>query len=204
MTDPVLKTTHAADAVKRLLWQFRDQPNIGAIVESYAVQVQELELVFIALVVDRYVTTAEGAQLDGVGTVVGETRQNRTDTDYRVAIQGRILRNRAHSRIEDIIKLFTFILTTYTFELTEGPGVASFTLRIIEALNPVTDPSPGVIAAQLHDGKGAGIGAGLLWSEYDESDTFTLSSSASALEASTTQGTADTGMTYGGYLSGVI
>lgn len=202
MTDPVLKETHVADAVKRLLWQFRDKPNIVAVVESYAVQIQELEYVFMSLLVDRYVSTAEGVQLDGIGGIVGETRQNRTDLDYRVAIQGRILRNRAHSRAEDILTLFRFLLDSHAYELIDGPGVAAFILRIVGALNPSTDPSPAVLSAQLQDAKGAGINAVLQYSEYDDSDTFMLAD-AGSLQADTNRGTANVGMTYGGYLSGV-
>lgn len=203
MTDPVLKITHVADAVKRLLWQFRDQPNIKAIVESYAIQIQELEYVFMSLLVDRYISTAEGAQLDGIGEIVGETRQNRNDTDYRVGIQGRILRNKAHSRIEDLLLLFRFIISTHLCELIEGPGPAAFIFRIDGALNPATDPSPATLKAQLVDAKGAGVGATMFYSEYDDSESFLLSSSGS-LQASTTNGTTDTGMSYGGRLIGVI
>lgn len=203
MADPVLKLTHVADAIKRLLWQFRDKPNIKAVVESYAIQIQELEVVFIALLVERYLSTAVGAQLDGIGGIVGETRQNRNDTDYRVGIQGRILRNKANSRIEDLLTLFGFLLESHIFELTEGPGPASFYFRIDGVLNPITDPSPEVLKAQLSDARGAGIGASMFYSEYPDSESFLLSSSSS-LEASTTNGTTDTGMSYGGRLIGVI
>ena len=202
MPNPTLKTTHVADAAQRLLWQFRDKHNIKTIVQSYAVQIQELEYMFISLLVDRYISTAVGVQLDGIGTIVGEPRQNRNDTDYRIAIQGRILRNKAHSRIENILTLFQFLLATHAFELTEGPGMASFILRVVGDLNPSSDPSPTVLFDQLQDAKGAGIRAVFQWSEYDDSDTFTLAD-ADVLQPDSNRGTADLAMSYGGYLSGV-
>jgi hypothetical protein len=203
MTDPVLKTTHVTDGLKRLLWQFRDQPNIRAIVQSYLEEIQELEDVLYSLIVERYVQTAVGVQLDGIGRVVGEPRQNRTDTDYRVAVIGRIARNKAHSRIEDILALFLLLLPTHTFELIEGI-TAEFILRIVEALVPTTHPSPEVLAAQLHDAKGGGIHVTLIWSEYPESNTFTTAD-GSVLQADTLRGTADAPpSTIGGYLSGAL
>ena len=204
MADPVLNPNHVADGLKRLLTQFQGQPNLQGIVSSYLVQAQELENVFISLMVDRYVDNAVGAQLDGIGRVVGQPRESRTDVDYRAAIKGRITRNGANSRVEDLLALFVLLLPNHTFELTEGPGPAAFRIRIVEALVPVTDPSPEVISDQLRDAKGAGIRATLLWSEDDESDTFTIADGM-VLQADDDRGMADdTPSTIGGSLSGAL
>lgn len=204
MSDPVLNTTHVTAGLKRLLVQFKNAPNLRAIVQSYLEQIQELENVIYSLMAERYVLTAVGVQLDGIGRIVGETRQNKNDTDYRVAILGRIQRNKAHSRIEDILALFLLLLPSHTFELVEGPGPAAFRLRIVEALSPVTDPSPAVLAEQLHEAKGAGIGTTVLWSEHDEDNTFTIADST-VLQADNNKGFADLPpSTKGGYLSGAL
>ena len=70
MADPVLFTKHVAQGLGRLLRQFQGQPNIEGQLQSFLVQVQELESMFIALVFERYVDSAVGAQLDGIGRVV--------------------------------------------------------------------------------------------------------------------------------------
>ncbi len=204
MADPTLKTTHISDGLKRLLVQFQGQPHIEGILRSYLEQVQELEAVLFSLMAERYIETAVGAQLDGIGSIVGELRQNRTDVDYRTAILGRITRNSANSRIEDLLALFVLLLPDHTFELTEGPGPAAFRFRIVEALVPVVNPSPDVLSAQLTDAKGAGIRGTLLWSEKAESNTFTFAD-ADALQADTLRGHADDPpSTIGGYQSGAL
>lgn len=191
MSDPILKLTHVLDGLKRLLVQFHGQPNIEGILRSYLNQAQEIEVMLFALMAERYVRTAVGVQLDGVGKIVGELRAARVDDDYRVAIIGRIARNSADSKTEDIIALFVLLLPGHTFDVQDGPGPAAFTVRIEEAL-PATppNPSPAVLNQQLQEAKGGGVGATLLWSEVDADETFTFAD-GDTLQASTTQGYAD-------------
>ncbi len=188
MADPQLITTHIIDGLRRLLVQFRGRPNISGVLESYLTQVQEIENVGISLISLRYVDNAEGVQLDGVGSIVGEARAGRDDTDYRVAIKGRIRGNAANSRIEDILDLFVLLLPGFTFTLTEGTE-ASFSLTINEAL-PSTAASPGALNEQLQRAKGAGIRANLIYSELDPGLRFTFAP-GDALEPSNDQGYAD-------------
>lgn len=204
MADPTLNPNHISIGLERLLTQFHDQPNMEGMNRSYLIQVQELETVFFSLMVERYVLTAEGAQLDGIGRVVGEARLGRTDTDYRTAIIGRTVRNKAHSRIEDILALFVLILPTYTFTLIEGPGPAAFSVEIVGALELVVDPSPEVVNAQLKEGKGAGIRGTLIWSEKEQSETFTFAD-GDVPQADTARGYADDPpSTIGGFYSGAL
>ncbi len=188
MADPQLITTHIIDGLRRLLVQFRGRPNISGVLESYLTQVQEIENVGISLISLRYVDNAEGVQLDGVGSIVGEARAGRDDTDYRVAIKGRIRGNAANSRIEEILDLFVLLLPGFTFTLTEGTE-ASFSLTINEAL-PSTAASPGALNEQLQRAKGAGIRANLIYSEFDPGLRFTFAP-GDALEPSNDQGYAD-------------
>lgn len=204
MADPTLNPEHVAQGLSRLLTQFHDSPNLKEIARSYLNQIQEIEIVVFSLMAERYVDTAIGAQLDGVGRVVGEPRAGRTNTDYRVAIKGRITRNAADSKIEDLIALFVLLLPGYTFEVADGPGPAAFRLTVVEALPaPPAAPSPDVLASQLLEAKGAGIRATMLFSEADRADTFTTADAA-VLQASATQGTGDPMQTTGGRLSGAI
>lgn len=191
MSDPILKLTHVTEGLERLLVQFQGQPNIEGILRSYLNQAQEIEVMLFSLMAERYVATAVGAQLDGIGRIVVEPRGSRNDDDYRVAVIGRISRNSADSKTEDIIALFVLLLPGYTFDVQDGPGPAAFRVRIVEALPlaPPT-PSPTVLNQQLQEGKGGGVGATLLWSEVDTDDTFTFAD-GDTLQASTTQGYAD-------------
>lgn len=200
MADPIKQLDHVTKGLRRLLTQFRGQPNFEAILTSYLNQIDELECMFIDLMIKRYLDNAEGAQLDGIGDIVGELRAGRNDTDYRAAIRGRIRANRGKARVEDILFVFGLLLPTFTFKLTEGPSPASLVVQIVEPLGP-SDPSPEVIVAQLKRARGGGINYQLQWTEQPVADTF-MTADGTVLQADSQRGTSDPGMTFGGYLSG--
>jgi hypothetical protein len=182
-----------------MLAQFQGQPNFEGQLRSFLVQVQEIEVMLFSLMAERYLSTAVGAQLDGIGRVVGEPRSGKNDLDYRVALQGRIIRNRANSRIEDIHTLFGLLLPGFSFTLTENPSgtVAHFFYEIDQALTP-NDPSPAVLNAQLQDAKGAGIRVNLLYGNSPQDESFTYASGDVA-EASAAQGYGNDAGTSGGH-----
>jgi hypothetical protein len=196
MADPTLNLNHISEALARLLTQFQGQPAMAKTLESYLVQVQELEGVIYSLMADRYIDSAVGAQLDGIGTVVGEPRAGRTDIDYRIAIKGRIRSNRASSRVEDILALFVLLLPTSTFVLTQDPA-AAFVIQVSQALGG-SAPSPDVMDAQLQRAKGGGVRAHLHYGLVEPAERFTYAS-GDVLVSSTTQGYGDdTPQTTGG------
>lgn len=202
MSDPVLTTDHVADGLRKLLIQFRGQPHLQQILSSYLEQIQELEVVFIALIDERYVLTAVGAQLDGVGQIVGELRAGRDDVDYRVAILGRISRNKANGTIEDIIALFGLLLPSHTIVLSEGPGAATLAVEVQEAIVP-PDPSAAVLNDELQKSKGGGIRAYLLFSGFPVAERFTFApGSVPVVDA--LRGFSDDAMTTGGHFTGLL
>ena len=201
MSDPTLVTDHVGEALAKLLIQFRGQPHLQQILSSYVVQIQELEAVFISLIDERYVLTAVGAQLDGVGRLVGETRQGRDDDDYRIAIIGKIELNRSNGLVEDIIALFLLLLPSHTVTFSRGVK-ASFILAINEALPP-SDPSPAALDAQLQRFKGGGIRAHLLHSGFDDSLGFTFAT-GSTPEVDALKGFSDVAGSTGGHFASVV
>lgn len=201
MSDPIQKLTHVADGLARLLTQFKGQPNISGILASYLRQIQELETMLFSLMAERYVDTAIGAQLDGIGRVVGERRGGKNDVDYRVAIKGRIRANAGNGRVEDIHTLFVNLLAGFSFVFTAGPD-AEFVYEIVEPLTP-SDPSPTILNAQLQIAKGGGIRASLLYGTQPADEIFTYAT-GDALEADSMLGYADDGQTLGGYYRDVV
>ncbi len=198
MADPVLNTEVVTTTLKRLLWQFRGQPNIEAVLTSYLEQAQEIEQMFIDLLILRRLENAEGAQLDGMGSIVGELRLGKDDTDYRAAIFGRIKLNLGNSKVEEILFLFVLLLGAgFPLEMIEGQ-TASFTLYINAALGGVGVPSPALLAAQLKKAKGGGIRGDLVYALVDKDLSFTYAS-GDVPEADALRGHADDGQTTGGY-----
>lgn len=71
-------TTHDAEAQAYFIEQFKNSQNLRDLISIYMVFVQELEDVFQDIITQRMIDGAEGAQLDGIGEIVGQSR----DADY--------------------------------------------------------------------------------------------------------------------------
>lgn len=95
---------YAAVAVPRLTGQFGESPNLQGFVCAIVAPLTDVELTFDALVSDRWISSAYGAQLDGAGSIVGESRFGRNDTAYRDAIRFRIFINTSKGAPTDLIR----------------------------------------------------------------------------------------------------
>lgn len=109
MSELVEITTHADDAVARLTQVFREKPKIAAWVRARAERYQGLETVFREIKELRRLDNAVGAQLDGIGRIVGEARQGRTDSAYKRRIKARIAINTSRGTPENLINVFVLL-----------------------------------------------------------------------------------------------
>jgi hypothetical protein len=125
-------TEHLDQAKAHLLEQFKASTNLRALLDTYVSQIQDIEDALYGLLLGRWLDNAEGVQLDGLGDIVGEARQGRTDTDYRLAIRVRIKINLCEGAPEQIIEIFV-LLTNWAVELKEYT-VAAFVLTVLGAL----------------------------------------------------------------------
>lgn len=91
--------------LNRLLEQFKDKPNIEAILTSYLQQINDLEDTYESLLNERSIFTAVGAQLDLLGALVNEARLGRSDSVYRLAILTRIGINNSEGTPNQILSL---------------------------------------------------------------------------------------------------
>jgi hypothetical protein len=73
---------HADKAIARLIQVFRNKPNWQKFVRALSVAVQELEDEIYAVNQSRSIDDAEKAQLDLLGTIVGQPRDGREDDLY--------------------------------------------------------------------------------------------------------------------------
>lgn len=103
-------TTHVADALDRLLEQYKGKSRVEGVIEAYAEQIQDNEDVTWGLTADLAILTAIGVQLDGIGTIVIQDRLGFSDTFYRSLLLAKIGENVSQSdpeRIIDVVKLLT-------------------------------------------------------------------------------------------------
>ena len=104
---------------KDLVDQFRDKPNIEALADVIAHQLQDVFEFYEQLRMERDVKNAVGKQLDGIGDIVDLTRSGAgllagnpipfdilDDETYRKYIIFKILKNTSHTTYPDIIKAF--------------------------------------------------------------------------------------------------
>lgn len=101
--------THITDHVERTLAllpsQHANAPILRALITAIAEAVQEVEDDAWACIVDRQLDTAEGAQLDQCGRVVGARRDGLDDADYLALIRTRILANRSNGQADVILRV---------------------------------------------------------------------------------------------------
>lgn len=168
---PTKITNHAAQALGRLLEQYRDKPLIAAVLNVLNRQTQALEDVFWDLFTDRRFDTAEGAQLDVLGAIVGEPRGSSTDdAEYRVRVRARAQANKSQGTTNDVIAVFDILFedTAYDYEIVYG-WPAGFTLRV---LDPITNGLEMLYAKFLGDVKPIAVRAIFEWQGYDDADMF--------------------------------
>ena len=117
-------TSHIADALARLASQFKEKPRIEALIRAFVSPMDEIEREIYNLNFYRWVRTATGVQLDGLGAIVGEDRRGRNDDAYRLAIITRIAINTSKGTAEDAITVFELLTNATVVHLYEYfPGV---------------------------------------------------------------------------------
>lgn len=147
---------HNAEMLDRRLEQFRDKQRFSDLLSVFAAQIQGLENALFQILDETDIDSAVGAQLDGIGEIVGEERAGREDDAYRIAVRTRIALNTSQGTVEDLLALALAISGGTQARLAEY-FPASFVINIIDSLPAGTDPNR--IQAVVQSGKPAGVGA---------------------------------------------
>lgn len=119
MTEQI--TNYAERLKSLLLYQFQQKPNFISFVDGFAVSAQDLEDELYRFFSELSLNNATGAQLDGIGEILGESRLARTDDDYRAFLSVRISINVSRGEPETLISVLaaitesTFILFTEVY-----------------------------------------------------------------------------------------
>lgn len=106
-------TEHAAQMVNQLIEFFR-KPRNSEMMRVIGAHIQDIEDVIQQLYLAFDVDTAVGDQLDKMGEIVGERRDDRTDDEYRPAIRTRILVNLSNGKYEELIDIILSYSPTAT------------------------------------------------------------------------------------------
>lgn len=99
-------TDHADRAKARLIQQSRDKTRIRQLLDALNEQSQDYEDDIFPLFQLLDIDAMEGAQLDGIGEIVGLTRDGRSDVEYRTALRQKIGINTSSGTPDEIISVF--------------------------------------------------------------------------------------------------
>jgi hypothetical protein len=156
MTAVVIKD-QVQQGLDRLVTQWADKPVVQGLLKSYLENVETVENLYEQLLDERSVFTAIGAQLDVIGTIVGEARDGKSDAAYRQAILDRIAINNADGTPEKIIQILKTITGSTAAHVFEHypANVHAFVSgspsnSVAEALQDITPA--GVSARLMFDG----------------------------------------------------
>ena len=132
MSNLVYISDHTDAAYARLAAEFKgdDKPLIQGLLYSFVLQHQGMEDALKQMLEDRTIDTAVGMQLDGIGFIVGEDRQGRTDDVYRIALKARIGRNTSEGTPEDILNVFNLLSGSTKTMLIELTAVITLTANV--------------------------------------------------------------------------
>lgn len=89
----------------RLLDQFKSAPNVVSLITVLAERVQTIEDTINAVDSGRRLQNAQGAQLDAIGTLVGQSRNGQDDALYRVFLYGAIAKNTSNGTLGTISEI---------------------------------------------------------------------------------------------------
>lgn len=128
---------HVNRATARLLEQYKTKPRIAALLEGFIVEIQQLDDVLNVLGTQRGIDVAVGAQLDGIGAIVGLPRPpGLPDADYLFLIKTKIVQNLNEGTAEEFIAAAKFFTGQDTVFYTEVYP-AAVDLLVYTPIDPV-------------------------------------------------------------------
>lgn len=107
--DSIVIPDHVSRALSLLIEEFKRSPLLNDTLRIPIAECQNIENVGNDLLTARRLNQAGGAQLDGIGEIVGEPREGRADEEYRAAIKFKIFINTSNAEPETLIQALAFI-----------------------------------------------------------------------------------------------
>jgi len=171
-------STHVEDALARLLERYKGKEKTEGIIEALADQFQDLEDVTFSLILGRAISTAEGKQLDLLGTIVDLERESGlSDERYRVLLYVKIGQNTSQGAPEKLITVLK-LLAEADVVFYQNLTRASVLLAADRDLDPSSDPDDVIFLYEnLQKVAAAGIRIDYLVSFSENDDSFACAGS---------------------------
>lgn len=140
--------THVADATGRLLEQYKNAPNVKALIEVLAQRAQAIEDAVNSVDSGRRLANAEGQQLDGIGELVGQPRNGLDDPTYRIFLYGAIAKNNSNGTL-GTVESIAMVLFQAAAIFVQTPNSAGHSRRKAMAQISIAIGSPATNLAYL-------------------------------------------------------
>lgn len=165
-------TNNVQLAIKRLARQYRDKPGIEGLLTMMVQGFQDLEDAAQAMpaAMDT-IDGAAGVQLDGLGKLLGQAREGRTDVVYRLWLKARLQRSRRSGTVEDLIVILSLLVPGSLISVSPSYP-AGFSAEVQGVAVP--NPDAVEIAKIFRLSRGGGIDGLFQWSPATPAETFTL------------------------------
>lgn len=144
-----------ASLAGRIPSALRSGRRLGAILEAYGLEMQELEDALFTASVDNTVDAATGARLDRFAAIVGEQRLGLGDADLRRFIKARIGVNRSSGTRQEVSDIVRILTAPSTVVLRDAYPAAVFGYAVVDNLYPP------VIAARIGRTAAPSVAAGV-------------------------------------------
>lgn len=160
---------HATIAVSRLAQQFKDKPNITALVRALCVPIQDIENALWQLKTQRGFNGI-GVQLDLVGKIVGQPRNGLSDADYLLYLRAKIAVESSIGTVEDLLTVASLIDPGNSIHV-QYAGPATLTITVVER---ITQATATALDAFLHQAAPDGVRVILIYTLEPSANTFTF------------------------------
>lgn len=151
------------------------QTDVQLLVAAFAAPAQDVENALQQLLLQRWIDTAVGVQLDQLGEIVGQSRQGLDDDDYRRFCRARILTNRSDGRFETLIAIALLVLNEVgvTIRVT-NEGTA--TCRVYATGTVTGDTAGAILATFMQLGVSGGVRVVTQWEDSAAAGIFRFDS----------------------------
>ncbi len=113
--------TPTEKALSRLAYQFTDSERLIVFLESILAELDELEVSRLQLDTERYIDTAIGVQLDGIGEILGLPRPVLDgviagDDPYRLLLRAKTKINSTSMTVPETLEIIAFMISSVTIQ----------------------------------------------------------------------------------------
>ena len=196
------ETDHAGFAIGSLLEEYKGLPRMEAYLGAIVGMLQPLETLCWQLLRERYLDTVDGygpavgTQLDGIGAIVGEGRNNRVDAEYRIFLRVRGLINKSNGRVEELNAIVDTLGADTVHIIELFPARLEVYAMGVDCIDETF--------SSLMEAKAGGVALDFIYSPADFADTFKFSSTYATETVSATSGFGSVYASTGGVLAGVL